>query len=139
MGRKSMVWLVDAGGLGIIVAYTLVAISFLILRKKLPDMPRPFRVKMGKVVGWSAVILSVGIGALYLPGSPAALTPPEWAIVLGWVALGALLYSLTISKHDESEVRAILDTEIASNHTLSELEASAHGNPPLAGGLAVEK
>jgi amino acid transporter len=139
MGRKSMVWLVDAGGLGIIVAYALVAISFLVLRNKIPDMPRPFKVKMGKVVGWSAVILSVGIGALYLPGSPAALTPPEWAIVLGWVALGALLYSLTISQHDESEVRAILDAEIASNHTLSEEEASQHESPELAKAYATNK
>ncbi|MDX2423840.1 MAG: APC family permease [Amphritea sp.] len=122
MGRKSMVWLVDAGGLGIIVAYALVALSFLILRKKAPEMKRPFRAPMGRLVGWSAIVLSAGIGALYLPGSPAALTPPEWAIVVGWVLFGILLYVMTSAQHSESEVKAILDAEINSNHTLSQEE-----------------
>ena len=47
-GRKTLVWLVDAGGLGIVVAYATVALSFLVLRKKEPDMERPFRVRQGQ-------------------------------------------------------------------------------------------
>ncbi len=123
MGRKSMVWLVDAGGLGIIVAYALVAYSFLVLRKKAPEMERPFRVKAGRFVGWSAVLLSLGIGTLYLPGSPAALTPEEWWIVLGWCFTGVLFWFIASQQHDEAEVRAILDAELAGNHTLTEQEA----------------
>src|SRR5699024_103779 len=33
-GRPALVWLVDAGGLGLVVAWLMVAISFLVLRKK---------------------------------------------------------------------------------------------------------
>ncbi|MDA0679173.1 MAG: amino acid permease [Proteobacteria bacterium] len=91
-GRPALVWLVDAGGLGIVIAYAFVAGSFLVLRKREPDMDRPYKVHNGKIVGWVALILSLGIAALYLPGSPAALVwPYEWMIVLGWIVLGAVM------------------------------------------------
>lgn len=91
-GRPALVWLVDAGGLGIVIAYALVALSFLILRRREPEMPRPYRVRWGQFTGVTALILSIAISILYLPGSPAALLwPQEWAIVIGWCLLGALL------------------------------------------------
>lgn len=92
-GRKSLVWLVDAGGLGIVAAYATVALSFIVLRKREPEMERPFKVPMGMPVGYAALILSLGIILLYMPGSPAALVwPYEWAIVGAWGLLGLLLY-----------------------------------------------
>jgi amino acid transporter len=92
-GRKAMTWLVNAGGLGIVLAYTMVAISFLVLRKREPDMPRPFKVPQGSIVGLTALVLSTGMCALYLPGSPAALLwPYEWALILLWSGAGLVLY-----------------------------------------------
>lgn len=92
-GRKMLVWLVDAGGLGIMLAYTMVALSFVILRKKEPHMDRPFKVGNGTFIGYGAVILSALFILLCLPGSPTALVwPYEWAIVLVWTVLGAGLY-----------------------------------------------
>ena len=92
-GRSTLVWLVDAGGLGIIVAYAMVAASFLALRRNEPDMPRPFRVRHGVWVGRAALALAIGIALLYLPFSPAALIwPYEWAIAGGWAALGLAFY-----------------------------------------------
>ncbi|MCB1672149.1 MAG: APC family permease, partial [Pseudomonadales bacterium] len=94
-GRPALVWLVDAGGLGIVVAYTLVAWSFLALRNKEPDLERPYRAPFGKVTGYTALLLSLGLIFLYLPGSPAALIwPQEWGIVLFWIAIGGLLFSM---------------------------------------------
>lgn len=91
-GRQAMVWLVDAGSFGIIVAYAFVALSFLVLRYREPGMPRPYAVRYWKTTGISAFVLSLGISLLFLPGSPAALVwPYEWAIVGGWVVLGAVL------------------------------------------------
>ena len=90
-GRPAMVWLVDAGGLGIVTAYAMVALSFLVLRAKEPDMDRPYRVRHGKLVGYLAFLLSLALASLYLPWSPAALIwPHEWLIVIGWCVLGAL-------------------------------------------------
>ncbi len=100
-GRPVMVWLVDAGGLGIVVAYAMVAWSFLVLRRREPELPRPYRVRAGRLTGTLALLLSVGLGLLYLPGSPAALLwPQEWAIVLLWIVLGAVLYWLSPARKD---------------------------------------
>jgi amino acid transporter len=74
------------------VAYAFVAWSFLVLRKREPEMTRPYVVKHGIWVGWTALLLSLGVAALYFPGSPAALVwPYEWMIVFGWIILGVLL------------------------------------------------
>jgi amino acid transporter len=91
-GRPALVWLVDAGGLGIVTAYAFVAWSFLRLRKHEPDMPRPYKVRHGQLTGWAALVLSLGIAVLYLPISPAALIwPYEWLIVIAWVLLGGFM------------------------------------------------
>ena len=91
-GRPALVWLVDAGGLGIVTAYAFVAWSFLVLRKREPEMPRPYAVNHWRLVGGAALLLSLGIATLYFPGSPAALVwPYEWLIVIGWTLLGAAL------------------------------------------------
>ncbi len=92
-GRPALVWLVDAGSVGVIVAYALVALAFLALRRREPEMPRPYRVPCGALVGGLAFLLALAIGALYLPWSPSALLwPQEWIICGGWIVLGAALY-----------------------------------------------
>lgn len=93
LGRESMVWFVNAGGLGIVVAYTMVTLSFLVLRKTEPEMKRPYKVPMGNYLGILTVCISLGIMLLYLPGSTSALAwPQEWLLLLGWFFCGLLLY-----------------------------------------------
>ncbi len=92
-GRQTLVWLVDAGGLGIVIAYAMVALSFIVLRRREPDMPRPYRVRYGTFVGYTALVLSIGMMMLYLPGSPSALVwPQEWVILLSGAVVGAVFY-----------------------------------------------
>ncbi len=91
-GRQMLVWLVDAGGVSIVVAFLLVAVTFLVLRRIEPDMERPFRVSLGGPVGLAAAVLTLGLGILYLPGMPAALVwPYEWLILGGWWLAGVVL------------------------------------------------
>lgn len=88
-GREALVWLVDAGGLNIVVAYLMTAVSFLVLRRTEPTLPRPFRAGRTPAIGIIAAVLSLGIGVQYLPGMPAGLIwPYEWAIVLAWWIAG---------------------------------------------------
>ena len=89
-GRSALVWLVNAGGLGIVLAYLVVAISFLVLRRKEPEMERPFRAGRGPAIGIIAVILSFGIAIQYLPGMPSGLGVPEWIIVGIWSIVGVV-------------------------------------------------
>lgn len=91
-GRQMLVWLVDAGGLAIVIAFFIVAVTFLVLRRREPEMERPFRVSSGKAVGGSAAVLSLGLAVLFLPGMPSALIwPYEWIIVGLWWTLGIIL------------------------------------------------
>ncbi len=101
-GRKMLVWVVDAGNFGCVLAYFMVAVSFIILRKKEPDMKRPYKIKRWKTVGVLAVAMSGIMLALYIaPGSSVALAPQEWGMVLGWTALGAVFYATSKVKYGE--------------------------------------
>ncbi|MPY85330.1 MAG: amino acid permease [Actinophytocola sp.] len=91
-GEEALVWLVDSGGLAIIIAYILVATTFLVLRRREPEMERPFRLVAGPVIGALAVVLSIGLAVLFLPGMPSALVLAEWIILAFWVGLGLVFF-----------------------------------------------
>lgn len=93
LGRPALSWIVNAGGIGVVLGYLLVAISFLKLRKTHPNLERPYRIKNGQIVGIIAVILSILFIVIYLPGMPSSLAwPSEWLIVLVWYLIAGVLY-----------------------------------------------
>lgn len=88
-GRKMLLWIMDAGNFGCCIAYCMVAMSFIILRKKQPDMARPYKVKNYKLVGAIAVIMSGFMVAMYIiPNSGCSLVWQEWIMAGGWCLLG---------------------------------------------------
>ena len=94
-GRPALVWVVNAGSLGIVIAYVMVTWSFLVLRNREPSLDRPYKVPFGQFVGSLALVLAIGMTLLYLPGSPAALLwPQEWGIIIAWILLGGFLYGI---------------------------------------------
>lgn len=102
-GRKMMVWICDAGNFGCCLAYCMVSLSFLILRKKEPDMPRPYRVPAYKFVGSMAVLMSGFMVLVYcIPGSGGNLVWQEWFMVAGWSMLGVVFYIICKKKYKES-------------------------------------
>ncbi|MCM2130643.1 APC family permease [Larsenimonas rhizosphaerae] len=111
LGRPAMVWLVDAGGLGIVIAYLFVALSFLVLRVREPDMPRPFFVRQGKLVGVLAVLLSIGMTGLYLPFSPSALTGTEWLVFGLWMLAGLAMYVWALKTYGKGYAERVMTRE----------------------------
>jgi APA family basic amino acid/polyamine antiporter len=92
-GEEMLIWLVDAGSMSIVVAYLMVAIAFIVLRRREPEMSRPFRLRAGMAVGSIAVLLSLFFFIQYMPGMPAGLVwPPEWIIVLLWWIAGLVFF-----------------------------------------------
>ena len=92
-GRTMLVWISDAASFACCLAYCMVSMSFVILRKKEPDLYRPFLVKHYKLVGIVASVLSGLMVVLYLiPSSGSSLTVQEWIIVGGWTILGVIFY-----------------------------------------------
>ena len=114
-GRKMLVWIVDAGNFGCCLAYCMVSLSFIILRKKAPEMARPYKVKHYKIVGVLAVLMSGFMVAMYIiPGSGSNLVPQEWAMAGGWAVLGIIFFIVCKLKYKEkfgSHIDVAVDDE----------------------------
>ncbi|HXD29111.1 MAG TPA: APC family permease [Arthrobacter sp.] len=98
-GEAMLGWLVDSGSPSIVIAYFLVAVSFLLLRRREPAMDRPLRVggrgNGGLFIGALAAVLCLGLTSLYLPGMPASLDAAPWILFgLWWVAGAAFFFRI---------------------------------------------
>src|SRR5690625_254364 len=95
-GTALLDWMVESGSPMIVITYMLVSVSFLILRRREPNMSRPLRVggvgRGGEVIGWFAIVLTVALLAQYLPGMPAQLGWQPWVIFGAWWLAGAVFY-----------------------------------------------
>ncbi|MEG2081825.1 MAG: APC family permease [Oscillospiraceae bacterium] len=99
MGKKMLVPLTNVSALAFIFSCTMVSFSCLKMRKTEPNLPRPYKVPGGKIgIGAACLCGSIIIGLMVIPGSPAALKPVEWAILLIWVAIGLVLKALKKKK-----------------------------------------
>lgn len=150
-GRKMLVWIVDAGNFGCCLAYCMVAISFIILRKKEPDMARPYKVKHYKIVGTIAVLMSGLMVAMYIiPNTGSTLVWQEVVMAGGWCVLGLvfcigckLKYKEKFGSHidvaiDESEleneVKEAYDINVRVKEAINTVkvkEAEKYENPPI--------
>ncbi len=93
MGRDALLPFVNAGSFLIAIAFLGVALSVRRLRQSAPDLARPF-----KMSGGSTFPVLAALGATFLllamiiPGSPAVLAWPHEIIILGGVALLAVIF-----------------------------------------------
>jgi basic amino acid/polyamine antiporter, APA family len=102
-GEQMLTWIVNAGGLGIVTAWLFVAVSFLVLRYREPEMNRPYKAPAGYLVGTIGLIATVLFVYLYLPGGESALLwPYEWLIVLAWIAIGIVLNAASRGRTTET-------------------------------------
>jgi amino acid transporter len=101
-GRKMLVWICDAGNFGCCLAYCMVSISFLVLRKKQPDLERPYKVKAYRFVGIMAILMSGFMVAMYcIPNSGGNLILQEWIMVGAWSLLGVVFFAICKVKYKE--------------------------------------
>ena len=91
-GRTILVWLVNSGSFAVTIAFLFVAVSFLVLRHREPEMIRPFKVSHPNLVGYGAIVLSLGLLSAFFPWSDSALLwPDEWLTIVIWSVLGAAI------------------------------------------------
>lgn len=92
LGKNALGWFVNASSFGTVVAYLTVAIAFVVLRKKEPEMNRPWKAPGGYVTGALAVAACIFFIVLYLPFGPGSLVwPYEWGMVALWCIIGVVL------------------------------------------------
>ncbi len=94
-GRVMLTWVANVASFACCIAYFIVSISYIALRIKEPNMPRPFKIKYGTLVGIIASILSMMLCLLYIiPGTGCTLKPQEWKIIIVWLAIGIMMLLL---------------------------------------------
>jgi APA family basic amino acid/polyamine antiporter len=76
--------------IGTLFAFIVVCIGVVILRKRRPDLPRPFRTPLVPLVPILGVIVNLGLMA--------GLGAITWMAFLFWMALGLIIY-FTFSRH----------------------------------------
>ncbi|WP_418410383.1 APC family permease [Blautia sp.] len=90
-GRVMLVWIADSASFACCISYCMVSMSFVRLRIKEPNMPRPYKVKNYKFNGFMAVALSGFLCVMYLlPGTGCTLTIQELVIFGGWAVIGVV-------------------------------------------------
>ena len=95
LGSNALSWLMTLTSFCIMVSYLFVAISFLILRKKEPELYRPFTVRKGRLISSIVIILIGTYLFLYFflwRGGHVAL--PGWLFFAAWMAAGLFLFFL---------------------------------------------
>lgn len=96
LGSAALGWIVDAGSPAIVIAYFLVSVGFVILRKREPAMDRPLRIggkgNGGMIIGTISAVLTLALFVLYLPITPwsAQLAWQSWAMFGLWLAVGVV-------------------------------------------------
>ncbi len=112
LGRGAILAFVDVGSFCIALAFLGVALSLIQLRKKFPDLKRPYRMPGGNALAYVAAAGSLFILCVMLiPGSPSMLVwPLEWLILgtLSATGLGfwfaARRYRQRVSEEDRAKL-----------------------------------
>jgi APA family basic amino acid/polyamine antiporter len=77
--------------MGTLMAFTIVCMSIIILRRKSPDLKRPFKVPL---VPYLPIL-----GALVCMVQMVSLPPPTWVRLILWTILGVVIYFVYGMKH----------------------------------------
>lgn len=88
--------------IGTLFAFTLVCIGIMVLRKTMPDIPRPFKTPFVPLVPMMGILVCV-----YLMYS---LPTESWYRLLAWMAIGVCIYGFYGRRH--SKIRLLKDGKI---------------------------
>lgn len=96
LGRNALIWFVDTSAFCCLFTYCCVSLSFLILRKKEPELSRPFKVKWGMPVGTVVFIVSVIYFVLYVVNTLRDTSSLlEMLLIVSWMLLGIVMAAKT--------------------------------------------
>ena len=139
LGSNALSWLMTLTSFCIMVSYLFVAISFLILRNREPELYRPFTVRNGRLISVIVIALIGTYLFLYFflwHGGHVAL--PGWLLFAAWMVAGLVLFFLgrRIYGSVSSEERESLIFGYELARTKKQLKKAEN---PSAGGVDDEK
>lgn len=87
-GRQMLIWISNCASFACCLTYCIVSLSFLRLRKKEPNLKRPYKVKNYRFVGIMATVLSGFLCMMYLiPGTVCSMRNQEMIITALWTII----------------------------------------------------
>ncbi|MDO5715461.1 MAG: APC family permease [Tissierellia bacterium] len=96
MGLPLIDSLTSLGSVAFVLGWFLTCLSAIALRKKEPDLKRPFKVPGGLTTLTLSVLISSGIVLLtFIPGQPAFMGKTSFNMFIGWLILGGIFYYFT--------------------------------------------
>ena len=105
IGKPVLLPVMNVGSFAFVVAWFMVCISAIKLRKSEPDLNRPYKMPGGLTIPIIGTIICGLIGlSMLIPGAPAALAwPVEWIVLAIWIVLGVICWYI-VSKGVGKEV-----------------------------------
>ena len=80
-------------GAAFVLSWALTSYSLAFLRKKEPNLERPYKVPGGAAMGWFAGIVSTVVFILlFIPASPMYMKSTACIMFVGWMIIGLILY-----------------------------------------------
>ena len=93
LGPDAFSPLLNIVAFGTVISYLMVSISFLLLRKKEPDLRKEYKVKNGRLTGIIALAGGVFFLFWYTPLSPIELNwVYEWVLISVWLIIGTVFF-----------------------------------------------
>lgn len=104
VGRSILAPVVNVGSLTFMAAGVITCYAVIALRKKAPDMKRPYQIRYKLTIYMGVFISVVLVLLLILPRSPSQLNwPIEYLIFVVWMIIGFIAFRLRQRKGDVSE------------------------------------
>ncbi|MGA9884471.1 MAG: amino acid permease [Candidatus Acidiferrales bacterium] len=91
--------LADLVNIGTLLAFVIVSAGVWVLRRKRPDLPRPFKTPLVPLVPILGIVTAVG--------AMASLPPITWFRLLIWLAVGLVVYAFYSRKHSKVRIAAM--------------------------------
>ena len=105
------VGLMNIASFGLVITWLFVSLTFIKLRKIMPEIERPYTVPYGEIIGRISVVFCIAYLYLYTPWGPSGLKPVEWAGVAVIAAIAVAVYfahNVRAGKMSYEERRGIL-------------------------------
>jgi basic amino acid/polyamine antiporter, APA family len=120
LGRGALLPIVNVAGICLAGAALLICIGVIRFRRVAPDVPRPYQVPGGSVTAALAAIVCLWMVAWALiEPALAGGVPPEWLVLGGWTALGAMMWTIARrarSSLTEAERHRLIVGAVANEH-----------------------
>ena len=95
LGMNALVWFMDTSTFCALISYILVIISFIMLKKNEPELPRPFNIKGGAKTGiFILAITAVYLGLYINANVNLSGVSPEFVITAAWMLIGFVMVKM---------------------------------------------